>query len=519
MTDLSLPKTTVNIVGANTVVPNQAQRILLVGQKLPAGSAVAGELLQNLSLNDENNQFGAGSMLAKMSRGIRSVNQITPVDVITLADDGGAAQAEGTITVAGALSVVGDSISIFIAGVEYSVEIDVSLATVTAVADDLVALITADSDSLVTAANVAGVITITAKNSGTIGNSISLEVDDNDASTGYTLEVTAAMASGATDPDLSNIFDLVGSTRYQTIIWPYGSQPDIDELVTFLNNRFNVTNQILDGVGITALVDEAANAATVAGVLNSQSIVVIMDEDISDADYTGPASDSYLPFRISIFGGIRALRLTDGASISRFVISSFGARDSFGGPALASKPYFNTPIPGVSPIKSGRGYSQTEIELINNNGASVMGNNMSGNEIVMGQAVTTYLTDSAGNPDISFKFLNYVDTASQAREYFSNNLRSRFSQSRLTTGDVIRGRDQANEETIAAYAEKLYQDLSGPEFVLVQAGETSIKFFKDNLEVVINTVIGRATITMIVPIVTQLREILATIQIAFGTEE
>ena len=134
----------------------------------------------------------------------------------------------------------------------------------------------------------------------------------------------------------------------------------------------------------------------------------------------------------------------------------------------------------------------------------------------MGEIVTTYKTDSAGNPDVSFTFANFVDTSSNAREYFANNLKSRFAQSRLTEGDVQRGRDMANAVVIGAFLDGLYQDLSGPDFVLVQAGEDALQFFKDNRTITLNLAQGRATITMKVPIVTQLREIIATMQIAFS---
>ena len=134
----------------------------------------------------------------------------------------------------------------------------------------------------------------------------------------------------------------------------------------------------------------------------------------------------------------------------------------------------------------------------------------------MGEVVTTYKNDSAGNPDTSFKFLNYVDTASAAREYFWNNLKKRFAQSRLTEGDLIRGRDIANALSIEAYLTELYADLS--ELTILQAGETALQFFNDNISVTLDLSLGKATVTMIVPIVTQLRTINVSMQLAFTTE-
>lgn len=518
MVSISEPQVTVNIIGANSVVPNADQRILIVGQKLAAGTAPALTLLQDLPLNQEDNLFGAGSMVGSMSRVAQSLNQITPIDVIPLDDDGSGVDATGVVTVTGGYGGGSGDIIIVVGGRGYTVTPSTTVASPTQIGDAFVTAITADTGAYITAVNAAGVLTLTAKNAGTLGNFLTISTDDLGGELGVTLPVTTGFNGGGVDPDLSAVLALIGDTRYQTIIWPYGSQPDIDVLADFLNDRFNEDNKVLDGIGITGLVAVSASVPGVAGVINSQNIVMMVDDPVLETNYAGPAVEGYFPDRFSSVGAIRALRLTDGASIAQFVISSFGANDSFGGPALASKPYFNTPLPGVTVQGINRGYSQVEIESINDNGGTVIGNNPSKTGIILGQALTTYQTDSASNPDVSFKFLNYVDTASNAREYFFNNLKSRFAQSRLTTGDVIAGRDQANAETIAAYVEKLYQDLSGPDFVLVEAGETAIKFFKDNLTVVIDTSQGLATITMIVPIVTQLREILATMQISFGTE-
>ena len=215
--------------------------------------------------------------------------------------------------------------------------------------------------------------------------------------------------------------------------------------------------------------------------------------------------------------GYRGLRLdTDGFSIADLVISANGPLDAFGGPALASKPYFNTPFADLSTILPGRGFDAAEIESLKDSGISVLGNNLSSSGIISGEMVTTYKTDAAANPDPTFTFLNYVDTASQAREYFSNNYRKRFAQSRLTEGDIIKGRDMANAVVMRSFSKRLYQDLSGVDFTLLEAGEDALKFFNDNMIIAIDKVDGKITTQMTVPIVTQTREIITTMKIAFS---
>jgi phage tail sheath gpL-like len=513
MTIVAQPKVTVNIVNASQAVQNTVQKILLVGQKVTAGSAASGALQENiLNDNSEDTLFGVNSMLAGMIRAAKKENKITIMDAIGLDDAAGTA-ATGTIVLVGTATEAG-TLEVIIGSEKnhkYSIAV-ASADSITAIGDAIEAAILADLDCPTTAANVAGTITMTADNDGTLGNDIGSSISGTVA--GITHSVTA-MTGGATDPTLTGILDVVGENRYQTIIWPYAD--DTSVLRTFLDARFNVDNKVQDGIGITASQDSLSNHNALLTALNSESLTYFTDKLESETSYKGPAMMELSPVKSSQFGAIRALRLTDGASISQFIIATNGPSDSFGGPALASKPYFNTTMPNLPLIGAGRGWNDTEIEQLHDNGGSVLGNNTAGNTSIVGEVVTTYKTDSAGNPDVSFKYMNYVDTASNAREYFFNNLKARFAQSRLTEGDVIRGRDMANDLTIITFCEKLYQDLSGPDYVLVQAGETAFKFFKDNITVTLDLASGRATINMTAPIVTQLREILATFKIAFST--
>lgn len=74
----------------------------------------------------------------------------------------------------------------------------------------------------------------------------------------------------------------------------------------------------------------------------------------------------------------------------------------------------------------------------------------------------------------------------------------------------------ANADSISAFVTGLFSDLTGPDFVLLQDGEQALQFFKQNLSVVLDLSLGKATIQMTVPLVTQLREILATMKISFS---
>ena len=518
MTTQANPNVTVNIVSALTQVANQPQKVLFVGQKLAAGTAVAGELQSNIQNdNSWDALFGGASQLSAMIRAARLLNQVTQFDAIALDDAGGAVDATGTITFVGTATEAG-TLEIVV-GSEQNHKVSVAVADTdseTDVADAATIAINASTNVPVLASNTAGVLTVTALNGGTYGNTLGIESIGSVA--GITGSAVAAMASGATDPTLTGVFDVVGDTRYQGVVWPYAD--DTSVLRTFLDARFNVDNDVLDGVGFTSKTDTLANLTSTYGALNSQSLLVDGDKQITETNYKGPSVIEIPAVKAAMTASLRGLRLTAGASVADIVISRTGGLDSFGGPALASKPYFNTPLTLIPVTRNSRGWTLAEIETLNGatTGVSTMGNNRAGNQIILGEQVTTYKTDSSANPDVSFKYLNYVDTASNAREFFVNQYRATYAQSRLTEGDLVPGRDMANQAAIEAATIGFFATLSGPEFVLTQAGETARRLFLTNLIVSLDLSTGTVTIDMAVPLVTQLRNIAATMRIVFSTE-
>lgn len=510
---VSLPGVTIALSGGTTIVANNPQKLLFVGQMVAAGTAADGELQRNIQNdNSWDTLFGESSMLASMIRSARLLNQESRFDAIGLDDASGTA-ATGTVAFSGTATAAG-TLTVTI-GSEQNHSLDIAIASgdsADTVGDALVTAITADTKLSATGVNTSGSVVITNDHDGTYGNTFGLGVAGTVA--GITFTVTG-FASGATDPTLTSIFDVIGDDRYQGVVWPYAD--DTAVIRTLLDARFNVTNDIQDGVGFTSKTDTSSNLQSTYGVLNSESLLVIGDKTTSESFYKGPALIEIPVVKASEFAAIRALRLTNGASIADFVISGGAALDNIGGPALASKPYFNTPFSLIPVIEQGRGWTQTETSDLKEDGVSVMGNNTASTEVIAGEMVTTYKTDSAGNVDPTFKTLNNVDSSSNVREFFFNNLKSRFAQSRLTEGDLVASRSITNEDNIFAALIEFYVTLSGEGFVLTQAGETAKQLFIDNTIVTVDLSTGTATAAMNkVPIVTQLRNIIAPIIIVLS---
>ncbi len=513
-TEILQPDISITLTNADREVSNTAQKVLMVGQMVSGGSATGGALNSNLASTGapEDALFGRASMLAAMVRAFRKINPYVQLDCIALADNGSGVPRVMKITFVGTATEAGTIV--VVAGSEKLHRYEVNVAsgdTETAVAVSTVALVNADTTCPFTASNASGVVSLTADNDGTVANSLGIEASGTVA--GITGMAVTQQTAGATDPTLTAALD-VGTDRYQSVVWPYAATTI---LTTYLDARWNPSSKILDGVGFVTTNNTHSNHLTALALLNFESLVIFCDKTESETNYIGPSQNEPSYSKSAMFAAIRSLRLTSDVSLSRYLTSA-ASLDQFGSTALASLPFFNTPVPELSTIKPGRGWTQVEIEALTTSGGSVMGVNSTGDGVLVGEVVTTYKNDPASNTDPTFKYLNYVDTSSNVREYFFNNYKKRFGQSRLTTGAVSRGRDMANATVIRAYTEKLYQDLAGPDFVLVQDGNDAIKFFKNNLTISLDLALGKVTVSMLAPIVTQLRTIIATIRIAFSTE-
>lgn len=507
---VSQPSATLNIVGASQLARVDEQKALIVGQMLAGGSATSGELIQDHPDDaSEDALFGQRSHLAGMVREFKKINKRSQLDIIPL-DDGSGTQGTAVYAITGTATEDGTLIFTVVSSQNHQYEVDVTNGdTAEVIGDALDVLTAADSDAPFTTANVTGTVTATAANDGTLCNEWDIRVSGTVA--GVEVAVTG-WTGGATDPTLTGILDVIANVRYQTIIWP--SVYALTEVQTELDSRFNLTNDVKDGVAIQFLKGTQASLESYVSSINSQSIVVIGNKTVSETLRKGTAIPEMPDILAAKFAAIRALRLTDGANLTS-ILTTVASQDQYGGISIASLPYHNTLILEVGIPQPDDFFTQVEQNSLEDNGIAVIGPNRTYSNIVCGEIVTTYLADAASNPDDSYKYLNYVDTASEARNYYFNNLKSRYAQTRLTDGGLIAGRDMANVSSIRAFCNELWEELA--DAGLFQAGRAAKKDFNLNLIITATISTGTVSIDMAPLLVSQLRVIVGTIQINFGT--
>ena len=503
------PNISLSITPAQQLAGVTEQRVLIVAQMLAAGSATDGDLYRDFP-NDgtEDALFGIKSQMAALVRAFKVENQVSNLDVIPLDDSGTATDGTAVITLGTGPAGETTTIDVIIGSEnKYKKTVAITLAdTITDIGDAIVAAFD-DADLPFALANNVGVVTATAENGGTLTAGWGLAVIGSIDS--VTIALTAWVA-GTNDPVLTSVLDVIGSTRYQTVLWP--ANYDLTVIEALLNARFNISNDVLDGVVIQVKHDTLANLKSYASQ-NSQSVVIAGQKLNDNTLYKGPTTMEFPDVVAAQICAIRALRRTNEAVLTQY-LTTVAPKDQFGSLAISSLPYFNTLFPNLISGQPENDFSRIEINELIDAGIATYGPNRVYNSTIFGEFVTTYLTDSAGNPDESYQFLNTVDTASVIREFFFTNLKSRYAQTRLTDGSLIAGRDMANVSSIRTFCNRLYDNLA--EEALVQKGVPAKKDYNQNLVITIDVSAGSAVINQAPLLVSQLRVILGTIQINFG---
>ncbi|MEE9159930.1 MAG: hypothetical protein V3U60_16285 [Gammaproteobacteria bacterium] len=515
VTTISKPDVTLQVIGAQDISGVADQKILLIGQQTAAAVA-SGTLVENVLSQDTDTLFGVRSHVAGMVRSVKRVLQgINPgpqVDVIPLDDAGGAVAATSVLTITGTNATEDGAIVLTVGSAQDHVfSVDVLSGDTP---DDVVAAINAliglDLTAPFTSGAVTNVLTVTASNLGTIANDWGIAVDGQVA--GLTLVLTG-WTGGTGTPVITTVFDPVADIRYQTVVWPE-SYTEVS-VADFLDARFNVSNDVLDGVAIIHKSDTLSNLKAIALPLNSQSVNIMGNKPVSTSIYIAPAVFGIGDNMAAEIAAIRGARLTNNAPISAFVLASGSPADAFGGIGISSKPYHNTSLPFIAIPRVGLYFSREDQDELNNNGVSTFGANRSLTETILSTQVTTYLTDGAGNPDTSFKFLNTVDQGSAVREFYFQNLKARYAQHRLTNGPLVPRRAMTNAASIRVFCSELYIALANE--AITQSGQAALQDYRETLSVIIDLAAGKVTIDQKPLLVSQLRVILGTIEINFGS--
>ena len=176
-------------------LPGNLQKVLMLGQKLVAGTQAAMAPVDVFSDEQAAQLFGRGSQLHLMVRAAIKANPYLQLTTVAIADPAGNA-ATGTTTLAGTATGSG-VLTLWVGANRVDIAVN-SGDTAAIVAAALAVAVTAQPDIPVTSAAAAGVVTHTCYHKGTFGNDIKLVASC--TAPGLTATVVT-LAGGTLDPD------------------------------------------------------------------------------------------------------------------------------------------------------------------------------------------------------------------------------------------------------------------------------------------------------------------------------
>lgn len=210
---------------------------LVISQKLATGTLAPATLAQITRPEEAISLFGLGSIGAEQAMAVAKVNKTQPLYVMALADAGGAVKATGTITFAGAISqAVVLRFKIGGKQVRFTANAD---DTMTDLATALAAAINADTSLTVTATSALGVVTVTARNAGEVGNEIDLRVDAKAQPLPLGLTATiVAMSGGSGNPNIETALDAVGNLWFTDVTFPWNDATTMAAVAAWATERY-----------------------------------------------------------------------------------------------------------------------------------------------------------------------------------------------------------------------------------------------------------------------------------------
>ena len=390
-----------NTALAVRTLPGNLQKTLILAQRLATGTIAANTPVDVFSDSDAATYFGRGSQAHLMVRAALQANPYLALTVLGMDDAGASVAATATVTIASAATSsgvltlqVGDQfVQIAIASGDAN--------TVTAAA--LKAQCDKQPDLPVLATVAAGVVTLTAKNKGTLGNGIKLFTTM--TASGQTAAATA-MASGATDPTLATALAVVFASGHNILISAWNDATNLTALRTHLDNVSGPLEQ-RGAIGVYAHVGSLANATTLASGVNS-----------------GRIACAFVP---SAYENVFEVAAAFGAVIA-----------SEEDPA---RPLNTLALTGILANPLANRSSRTEQESCLYNGVTPFEVGP-GDKVQIVRAVTTYTLDPQSVPDISLLDLTTIRTLDYVRKACRDRISLRFPREKLSERTAAKVRSE-----------------------------------------------------------------------------
>ncbi|MBK5915148.1 phage tail protein [Rhodocyclus purpureus] len=458
---------------------NMPQRILLIAPMLAAGTDVANVPFQMDNLANATTKLGRGSIGAAMVGALLAVTDTIETWVLPVADSAGGVQATGTIVVAGAPTEAG-TLNLYVAGTRVQVAV-ATTDTATSVATAIAAAINANGDLPVTATSATATVTLTCRHKGTLGNDIDLRANyyplSEKTPAGLTLTIAAALSGGTGDPAISAALANIGATQYNTLIMAYNDDANLALIETELDTRWGPLYQN-DGHCHVGFRGTVGSINTKLSTRNNPHVTLWTVET-----------------------GGEPQPIWEKAALGGAIAAYYLAIDP-------ARPLQTLAMPGRLPASMEKRFTRAERNNILSYGGATTIVDAGGN-VVVERAVTTYVHNSGGFVDPSYRDIETMYTLSLLRYQVRARIAQKFPRYKLANDGTQFAPGQAvvTPKIIKAEMIALFRDWEDAGLV------EDIDQFKADLLVARNsTDVNRVDVLLPPNIVNQFRVFAAQIQ-------
>ncbi len=383
-------------------------RVLIMGQRLAAGTIAAGVPIRVTDAAQARTYFGRGGNLAHMFEAWFRNTSLIEVWGIAMDDVVAGVAATGTIAVSGTATATG-AIALMIGGRRVEVTVTSGQAA-TAIATSINAAINAALDLPVTSTVATSTVTLAARHKGEIGNAIDVRhsfLATDTLPAGVTLTITA-MASGTQNPVVTTALDAVAETWFTDFVTPWTDATNMAALEARMATNWGPLVQ-RDGHGWAGLSGAHGTLTTYGAGRNSPNVSIM-----------GVRGSPTPPWEWA-------------ATLAAVCV-----------PALAidpARPVQTLQIPGVvAPLISNR-FTFQERDLLLRDGISTFRTNDAG-QVFVERVISTYQTSPAGAEDISYLDIETIKTLSYIRYDLRTMIALRFPRHKLANDGTAFARGQ-----------------------------------------------------------------------------
>ncbi len=356
-------------------------KVLIVGQMLATGTGVAAQAYPITRADQAIGLFGAGSQLAQQIDALKVANRTSEVWAIGATDAAGSTAAVRTITLTNAPTAAGTLVA-WIGGKRIAVGVSAA-DTVATIGTALAAAINADTSLMWTATAAAGVVTLTCKHKGTIGNLVDMRINywsDETTPAGLSVAITTTTA-GATDPSIAAILAATVNDWYTDWVMGWTDSANMALLEADLARRYNAMSK-LDAHAFTAITGSYATATTWSSTRNSPFVTTLPMSGALQAPWVVAAA----------LAGVAVFHLTNDPS----------------------RQLGSLVLPGILAPKPVDQYIDTEQNLMLNKGLSTW-DAMADGTVVLNRVVTNYTRSTLNVADDAWLDIMVPKTASRIR--------------------------------------------------------------------------------------------------------